>query len=192
MLQQPVDQSPPPQPSSAPSTPPRPRLPVRSVILLVVALGMIAAAGFLVTRDTPDGTPAAPAGGTEPPAAGGQDNGAFSTTVQDERLSLELVVVPAQPRGPNQVHVTGLVPDGNLADIQNLVVTLHPPDGSPPVSPRMERIGSNHLLATAVPMSISGEWQMELRMRVRETNVDKTRTVDPFREVNVETPLPIG
>lgn len=207
MLKQPVDQTLPPTP------PPRPRfrLPLRSLVLLMLAAGMIAAAVLLVNQDnqqTDQGERSAAApqadqsrqgsgqsgqaqedGAGQPPAQA--TNGAFATTLQSGRLSLELVVVPANTQGPNQVHVTGLVPDGNLADIQNLQVTLQPPGGGTPVIPRMERLAGNHLLAPAVTLPAGGEWQLQLRFRIRETDLDRTRTLQPFREVELSTTLPV-
>lgn len=199
MLKQPVDQTLPPMP------PPRPRfrLPLRSLVLLTLAAGMIATAVLLVNRDNqqtdqgersaaapqPEQAGQGPGQAGQPPAQA--TNGAFATTLQSGRLSLELVVVPANTQGPNQVHVTGLVPDGNLADIQNLQVTLQPPGGGTPVTPRMERLAGNHLLAPDVTLPAGGEWQLQLRFRYRVTDIDKTRTLQPFREAELSTPLPV-
>jgi hypothetical protein len=192
----------PPIASQAPRS--RFRLPLRSVILLVLAAGMMATAALLVSGgNAEEGTPA-PLGGTgasnpspsQDPAAQGdgqaESGSPFATTLTSGRLNLELLVVPATAGAANQVHVTGLVPDGNVAEIQDLVVTLHPPGGGAPAEVPMRRLAGNHLLATEVPLATPGAWRIELGMRVRETDVGRTRTIDPFHDVALEAEFPVG
>jgi len=107
-------------------------------------------------------------------------SGPFTTLVQTDELSFDVIVAPGSA-GPNDLHLTALTPGGGASDPLEMSATMEfPGEEIAPIEVPLRKLGPGHYLASGFNVPIAGEWRLEIRALVSEVD-----------EVTAETPVPI-
>jgi copper transport protein len=96
--------------------------------------------------------------------------GPFTTLVEADQLSFDVVVAPAEV-GPNDLHLTTLSASGGPQDLLSMEAQFSGADrGIAPIEVPLRRLAPGHYFSPGFRVPFSGDWELTITALVSETD----------------------